>query len=140
MGETSDKNSYRKFRLFDGGSSAPHPETRRFLICGLGVGQTFGGKAEVLLAWNRKSGLPSALFLLAWLFHLRARSSGLASPSLPTGEGEATTVASTTQHALILRAKPATRSTGSEERPTFLGGSDERPSTTGADEGEISLT
>ena len=72
--------------------------------------------------------------------NLKARPSGLASPSLPTGEGEATTVASTTQHALNLRDKPATRSTGSEERPTILGGSDERPSTAGTDEGEISLT
>jgi len=39
-----------------------------------------------------------------------------------------------------LQDEPATRSTGSEERPTFLGGSDERPSTAGADEGEISFT
>jgi hypothetical protein len=31
--------------------------------------------------------------------YLKARPSGLASPSLPTGEGEATTIASITQHA-----------------------------------------
>ena len=34
---------------------------------------------------------------------LESPPSGLASPSLPTGEGEATTVASTTQHAQIYK-------------------------------------
>jgi hypothetical protein len=77
---------------------------------------------------------------IGWQLYLKARPSGLASPSLPTGEGEAYYHCQRHPTRPDLQDKPATRSTGSEERPTFLGGSDERPSTAGADEGEISLT
>ena len=54
-----------------------------FFIYGLGVGQTFWGKVEVSLAWNKNSGLPSALFFKGRAIYLNARPSGRANPSLP---------------------------------------------------------
>jgi hypothetical protein len=88
MGDTSHNCSYGKFRLFEGGSSAPQPEAFCFLSLGWVWGKLFGGRWGSL-SLAEKIRIAVGTVFKSRAIYLNARPSGRASPSLPTGEGEA---------------------------------------------------